>query len=121
MRDFRKYQLYQNSLTLQVNVFRSCRHWGAHELYTLGQQMMRSSCSIASNLAEGASRSSQRDFRRFIEIAIGSSFELESQMDLAVKLELFDPVEGAQFLDQLTVIQKQLNALRTKLNRSLNP
>lgn len=51
-----------------------------HERYGLSAQISKSSVSIPSNIAEGSSRSSDKDYKRFLEIALGSCFELETQI-----------------------------------------
>ena len=56
------------------------------EKFSLVQQMTKAAVSIPSNIAEGSSRSSEKDYCRFIEISIGSAFELETQIIIAEKL-----------------------------------
>jgi four helix bundle protein len=58
------------------------------EKYGLRSQISRSAVSIPSNIAEGCSRSSQIDFKRFLEIALGSSYELETQLIIIEELSL---------------------------------
>jgi len=63
------------------------------EKYGLRSQICRSAVSIPSNIAEGCSRSSQVDFKRFLEIALGSSFELETQLIVIEELSIISAKE----------------------------
>ncbi len=64
------------------------------EKYGLRSQICRSAVSIPSNIAEGCSRNSQIDFKRFLEIALGSSFELETQLIIIEELSLIPTKDG---------------------------
>ena len=71
------------------------------ELYGLTSQMRRASQSIASNVAEGFGRASPREFVRFLQIANGSLFELETHVELVARVKLL-PVESISTLRDCT-------------------
>lgn len=79
--------------------------------------MNRCAVSISSNIAEGCARSSDLELKRFIEIALGSAFEIETQLSIATEIYKIDTTN---FQDELTQIQKMINAYRTKLKQSPN-
>ncbi len=81
----------------------------------LRSQICRSAVSIPSNIAESCSRSSQVDFKRLLEIALGSSFELETQLIIIEELSISSPKEIKVILDQLNKEQKMINNLISKL------
>ncbi len=87
-------------------------------VYGLKSQMTRAAVSVPSNIAEGCSRNSEIEFKRFLEISLGCSFELETQMILAKRLELIDSNEIDEFIQQLNGEQKQINALINTIKRS---
>jgi four helix bundle protein len=70
-----------------------------------------------SNIAEGSSRKSERDYLRFIEISIGSTFELETQMMIAEKLNKGDRQLLRELKTDITDEQKILTGFQQKLNR----
>ena len=74
--------------------------------------MQRCSVSIPSNIAEGCSRKSDKEFSRFIQISMGSSFELETQLLIALERNYFN---DKYIFELLNVLQKRLNALNQKL------
>ena len=78
-------------------------------------QMNRAATSIPSNIAEGASRSTQKDFRRFLEIALGSAFELESQLIAVQELSLIKAEAGNELMKLIDEEQKMLIAFMKKL------
>ncbi len=80
MRDFRKYDIWNDSMDLVNQVYRIVEQFPKSEKFILVSQITRSAISIPSNIAEGTSRKSEKDFSRFLEISLGSAFELETQM-----------------------------------------
>ena len=70
---------------------------------------------VPSNIAEGCSRSSQIDFKRFLEMALGSSFELETQLIIIEELSVISAEDIRVILDQLNKEQKMINSLISKL------
>ncbi len=78
MRDLRTLNIWKGGIASVKQVCRLAEFLPLEEKYGLRSQICRSAVSIPSNIAEGCSRSSQIDFKRFLEMALGSSFELET-------------------------------------------
>ena len=87
MKDFKNLKVWQKGIKMVVEIYKSTKKFPQEELYGLTSQMRRSSVSIPSNIAEGSGRNSDKDFHRFLEISLGSSFELETQIIIAHELE----------------------------------
>ncbi|MBN2615679.1 MAG: four helix bundle protein [Bacteroidales bacterium] len=115
MRNFRKLRIWVSAVDFTKNVYLLTNEFPFHEKYGLSSQMQRAAVSIASNIAEGSSRKSQVDFARFLEISIGSSFEIETQLIIAKGLNYIKEEKFNEMINQLTVIQKQTNQLISKL------
>jgi four helix bundle protein len=79
MFNFEKLEVWQKAIDLADLVYKHTRQFPPDERFGLTNQMRRAAVSISSNIAEGTSRMSQSDFRRFVEIATGSVFEVISQ------------------------------------------
>lgn len=116
MRNFRNYKVWQHGMELSVKIYDLSKQLPKRETYSLAQQLQRASISIPSNVAEGCSRSGEKDFRRFIEIALGSAYEVETQLLLAQQLySLDDSTKYSETITLLNLVQSELNALRNKL------
>ena len=76
MRNFRTLNTWQEGIAIVKQVYRLAELLPVEETYGLRSQICSSAVSIPSNIAEGCSRNSQKDFKRFLEIALGSSYEL---------------------------------------------
>jgi four helix bundle protein len=100
MGDFRKLEAWQAARRLAVLVHQATAAMPWRERAGLGDQMRRSAVSVASNIAEGAGRASDREFARFLRIARGSLQELQTQLLIAADLTLL-PAEALQPLDEL--------------------
>lgn len=85
------------------------------EKYGLSFQITRSAVSIPSNIAEGASRNSEKDFARFLEIALGSAFELETQLIITGKRKHISEERLKETVKKLSSLQKRIYALRRKI------
>jgi len=93
MRDFRTLNIWKGGIAIVKQVYRLAEFLPVAEKYGLRSQICRSAVSIPSNIAEGCSRSSQVDFKRFLEIALGSSFELETQLIIIEELSIISAKE----------------------------
>ncbi len=118
MKDFKKLNVWQKSIELVTFVYEISKDFPATEKYGLTSQVTRSAVSIPSNIAEGSSRFSERDYFRFLEIALGSAFELETQLIIVEKLEIVSSTEISGLIDKTKTVQKMLSGLMSKLNRS---
>ena len=92
----RKYQrlnVWRGAMELAEQVYLITRHFPDEERFGLSQQMRRASVSVASNIAEGSDRGTDKDFVRFLYIARGSLQELETQLFLSSRLAFHDELE----------------------------
>ena len=115
MRNFRKFEIWQRAIAFTKNIYIVTNGFPDHEKFGLTSQVRRASVSIASNIAEGASRRTDIDFSRFLQIAIGSCFEVETQIVLAKEIGYIDNKQYEKFIDELTIMQKQINLFITRL------
>lgn len=86
MRDYTKYEVWVDGIEISVRIYEITNSFPEHEKYGITSQLRRASVSISSNIAEGCSRSSEKDFKRFVEIALGSAFEVKRQLIISNKL-----------------------------------
>lgn len=86
MKSFKKLKVWQNGIEIVKHTYLLTSLLPDEEKFNLSSQMKRSSVSIPSNIAEGSSRKSEKDYSRFPEIAQGSCFELETQLIIAQEL-----------------------------------
>lgn len=114
MRNFRELEIWKRSFTMVNEIYKITSQFPDSEKYGLVSQIRRSAVSIPSNIAEGCSRNSNKDFNRFLEIALGSSFELETQLLLS-KTQGYGNDKLDDIINELSQIQKMTNAYRTKL------
>ena len=102
-------------MELVDNVYTYAEAFPKTEKYGLSSQITRSAVSIPSNIAEGASRNSEKNFARFLEIALGSEFELETQLIIAVKRKYISEGSLEQTVNKLSSLQKRIYGLRRKI------
>jgi four helix bundle protein len=117
MRNFKALKIWQKGFDIAINSYKLVDTFPKTEKYSLSQQITRAAVSIPSNIAEGSSRTSEKDYNRFLEISLGSSFELETQYLIAKALNFGDPqliTDGLQMLDEE---QKMVMSFMTRLNK----
>jgi four helix bundle protein len=83
MHNYHELKIWQEGRTLVKTVYTASANFPKEEMYGLTSQIRRAAISIPSNIAEGTGRTSDKEFQRFLDYAIGSLFELETQMMLA--------------------------------------
>jgi four helix bundle protein len=120
MRNFRELKIWKKAFQIATNSFRITESFLKHEKFSFGSQINRASISIPSNIAEGCSRSSNKDCIRFLEISIGSCFELETQLLIAKELKCGNQELILYTLELLTEEEKMLTAFKISLKHQLN-
>jgi four helix bundle protein len=115
MRNFRQLTIWTKSIELSQAIYRITKKLPEDEKFGLTPQMRRASISIPSNITEGCRRNSDIEYKRFLEIAMGSAFELETQLIIACRIDYLSFQETENLLTQITELEKQINALINKL------
>jgi four helix bundle protein len=116
MRNFKELRIWQKGIDIAVKTFQLTDTFPKEDKYGICHQMSRSGVSISSNIAEGSSRRSEKDYARFIEIALGSSFELETQLIISEKLSKGNQTLLLGLKEDITDQQKMLTGFQQKLN-----
>lgn len=118
MKNFKELKVWQRAMEVIENVYELTAVFPSNERFNLVSQMNRSSISIASNIAEGSSRQSNIEQKRFLEVALGSSFELETQIIAAKRIGLAEDESTHTVEAQLKEVQKMLHTLIRKLSNA---
>ena len=110
MRNFKELKIWQKGFQIATKCFKLTGTFPKEERFGLTSQLNRVCISIPSNIAEGSSRTSSKDYHRFIQISVGSCFEAETQLLIAKELNLGDPEIINELLFQISEEEKMLTA-----------
>ena len=108
MQDFRNIQAWRKAHELTLSVYKTTKSFPKDEMYGLTSQIRRAALSIPCNIAEGCARSTDADFARFLDIAIGSASEVECQLLLAQDLGYLQKNESDELLEQVVRVKRML-------------
>lgn len=111
MHNYKKLNVWISSISLVKNIYNLTRKFPKEEMFVLTQQLRRAVISILSNIAEGAGRNSNAQFKNFLQISIGSCFEVETQLIISKELEYISE-------EELETISKELDSIM-KMNHNL--
>ena len=115
MQDFTKLKVWQKAHTFTINLYKISSTFPNEEKFGLTNQIRRASVSIESNLAEGAGRSTSKDFSRFIDIAQGSAFEVKCQILIARDLNYIDNQKSELLMEKINEVSRMITSLNQKL------
>ncbi len=115
MKDFRKLKVWERAHHMILKIYKVTEKFPREELYGLISQIRRAGVSIPTNIAEGAIRSSDADFARFLYIALGSTSELEYLILLSQDLKYIKSELYNELNNEINEIKKMLIALIQKL------
>lgn len=116
MRNFKELRIWQKGIDIAVKTFQLTDTFPKEDKFGIRQQMTRAGVSIPSNIAEGSSRKSEKDYARFIEISLGSNFELETQLIIAEQLKKGSQALIQELKAELSDHQRMLTDFQQKLN-----
>lgn len=117
-RNFREYPVWKESVDFATHVYEVTGKMPWFEKKGLCDQLQRAAVSISSNIAEGAARTSDADFTHFLDFALGSAFEVETQLTIANNVGYMDEGQFNELRDKLQSIERQLNGLKTSIRKS---
>ena len=117
MGDFRKLRAWEAADDLAVAIYKATKGFPVDERYALSSQIRRAVVSVPSNIAEGAGRNSNPEFRRFVQIALGSANEVAYQVHLAGRLEYLTLPVVVDLCAKIESVKRMLAAL----SKSLDP
>jgi four helix bundle protein len=118
IRTYRDLVVWQKAMALVTRVYEWSRSLPKEELYGLTSQLRRAAVSVPSNVAEGYARNSTSDYIRFLRVASGSLYELQTQMEIALNLGYVSKTVLKDFVIDGDEVARMLSALIRRLENS---
>ena len=119
IRSHRDLVAWQKAMDLVVAVYHASKSFPRDELYGLTNQLRRAAVSVPANVAEGQGRRSKSEFRQFLGNARGSLLELDTHLELALRLGYLQPDKHAELRQQLQEVGRIINGLLRSLTTDL--
>jgi len=116
MNNFKELTVWKKSIEMVREIYSITTRFPKEEIYGIANQIRRAAVSVPSNIAEGAGRNTGKEFTHFLAIALGSCFELETQLIIAKDLEFISEADLNRLEDLLGEIQKMLRGLQKSLS-----
>lgn len=117
-RNFRNYKVWQDAVDYASKVYKVTSGMPWFEKKGLCDQLQRAVVSISSNIAEGAAKPSDIEFAHFLDTALGSAFEVETQLLITKNIGYISPEIYDGLLSELNEIERQISGLISKLRES---
>lgn len=115
MHRYKDLEIWKLSRKFCVSIYAITSTFPESEKFGLVSQLRRASVSVPSNISEGCSRKSNKDFSRFLEIAIGSCYEIETQILIATDLTFMDKESSIIVLNDLNKIIQMTSKFKSTL------
>jgi four helix bundle protein len=116
MHNYKNLKIWLEAMDLVTEIYSITSDFPDTEKYGLINQLRRASISIPSNIAEGTSRPSQKEFKHFLHIALGSSFEVTTQIELSFRLNFITEEIRNHLLDINDLLQRKIQSFLKQLN-----
>jgi four helix bundle protein len=118
IRSYKDLIVWQKSMDLVDSIYKTTEKLPSKEQFGLISQMRRASISVPSNIAEGYGRQSTGSYTQFLSIARGSLLELETQIELYIRLIFIQQKDAEKILNEIIEINKMLTSLIIKIDNS---
>lgn len=112
---YRKLLVWQKSMVFVTTIYKKVKTFPKEELYGLSSQIKRSAVSVPSNIAEGYGRKGHKDYLRFLNIALSSLFELQTQIEIAHNLQFIEKTIFEKLYEQSREIERMLTSFIKKI------
>jgi four helix bundle protein len=119
MRNFRKLNIWNDGIHLVKTIYQLSLSLPDQEKYGIKSQICRAAVSVPSNIAEGCSRASETEYKRFLEIAIGSLFEVETLLMVIMELDMIAEDKVKPIIEKVHYEQRMINNLINRIKGNL--
>ena len=116
---FRDLRVWQSGMDLVTQIYRLTQSFPREEQYGLTSQMRRAAVSVPSNIAEGHARESSKEYLNHLSIVQGSLAELQTQIEIAARLDFVGGEVARQALELSAALSRQIFALRNAITRKI--
>ncbi|UII76886.1 four helix bundle protein [Flagellimonas sp. HMM57] len=111
MRNFRGLEVWKEARVLVKKIYSLTATLPETEKYGFSSQINRCAVSIPANIAEGCGKNSSNDFARFLQISLGSSYELETHLILCEDLQFIAPEQTKSIINSIQLLQRRITSL----------
>ena len=115
IKSYKDLNIWKRSIGVVENIYKITKNFPKEEMYGLTSQLRRSAISIPSNIAEGFARFSNKEYKQFLFISLGSYAELFTQIIVALRLDYLESKKADQLLNEIDEISKMTMSLIKKL------
>ena len=115
MNNFKELKVWQKAISFVTVIYKTTSTFPKFEVYGISSQIQRASVSISCNISEGCGKTSKKDFRRFLEIAISSAFEVENLLIICFNLKYINKKEYELLIKNINELQKMLSGLKKSI------
>ena len=115
MKNFKQLRVWQKGFEIALKSFKLVESFPKEHKFGLSSQIIRAAASIPSNIAEGSSRSSEKDYFRFLEISLGSAYELETHLMISESLKYGNQELLMEVIKSVQEEQRMLISFMAKL------
>ncbi len=116
MNNYKELKVWQKAVEFTIEIHKLTSIFPTNEQFGLTNQVRRAAYSIPSNIAEGAGRNSKKEFIHFLSIALGSTFEIETQLIIAKGVTYIENNQLEKVLENISEIQKMIRGLQKSLD-----
>jgi len=116
IRSFKDLEIWKRGIDIVETIYRITQPFSEKELYGLTNQLRRAAVSVPSNIAEGFSRASKKEYKHFLYVSLGSCSELITHMIISSRLKYIDNKLAEDIIDELEQISKMTMTLIKKIN-----
>ena len=117
MRPHERLDLWKRSIDFVVAIYRLTDNFPKEEKFGLTSQLRRAAVSVAANVAEGAAKTSTKDFRRYLSNSQGSASEIETELQIALRLNYVDEADFKILSKDLDDVGRMITGLSRSLQR----
>lgn len=119
MKTFRDLLIWQKAMLLVTECYTASNLFPKEEQFGLTSQIRRCCISIPSNISEGFGRGTNKDYYRFLTISIGSLFELQTQIEIALNLKYINLEEYTKLYELCRELERMMSSFMNKIKQTL--